>query len=273
MSRRALAAGAIALLAALAIAACGGSSSPTTTSSASTPAAAGGTPASGPSGQLGAHRNAFEQCLRKHGVSLPSVGHPGAAFGASGSTGTTPRFGPTGGGGFLRRFGASGPSGAAGFFRRFGASGPSGAAGFFRRIGASGPSGTAGIFRRFGASGPSGAAGFLRRFGATGASSPVAGYPFAASPKLAAAFRACAAELPGAAGRGLARPSAGFSASSAADRAAVRSFVACVRRHGYDMPAPNFSGKGPVFSSTKVNRSSPAFIKASGPCTSLLRFG
>ena len=27
-------------------------------------------------------------------------------------------------------------------------------------------------------------------------------------------------------------------------------FVACVKQHGYNLPAPNFSGKGPIFPAT-----------------------
>jgi hypothetical protein len=31
------------------------------------------------------------------------------------------------------------------------------------------------------------------------------------------------------------------------NKAAVTKFVACVKQHGYDLPTPNFSGKGPIF--------------------------
>ncbi len=233
-SRRA-GAGAIALIAALALAACGSSSG-----SKSPPSANAGTPSSAATGLSGfaARRVALEACLRQHGVSLPSFpgsgGFGGPRFGASG------RFGPTG------RFGASG---------RFGVTGASGRRGFFG-FGASG---------RFGSTG---------RFGATGASGRL-GF-FGGNSKTATAFRACAADLPaGIAGGGFARPggaSGVFRASSAADRAAVNSYVACVRRHGFSLPAPNFSGTGPVFNTTQVNTRNPKFIAASGACQSLLRF-
>lgn len=132
------------------------------------------------------------------------------------------------------------------------------------RFGASGASG----FHRFGASGATG----FHRFGASGA----AGFPgrgLAGNSKYAAAFKACGADFAGGfGGGGFARPSAGFSASSAADRAAVTKYVACVRSHGYDLPNPNFTGKGPVFSTTQVNRSNAKFIAANSACESLLKF-
>ena len=31
------------------------------------------------------------------------------------------------------------------------------------------------------------------------------------------------------------------------NKAAVAKFTACVKQHGYNLPAPNFSGKGPIF--------------------------
>ena len=31
------------------------------------------------------------------------------------------------------------------------------------------------------------------------------------------------------------------------NKAAVTKFTACVKQHGYNLPAPNFSGKGPIF--------------------------
>ena len=53
----------------------------------------------------------------------------------------------------------------------------------------------------------------------------------------------------------------------------ITKFAACVRRNGYDLPSPNFSGKGPVFSAGKVNRNDPKFVKAAQKCQSLLSFG
>ncbi|MGB9186059.1 MAG: hypothetical protein WCB67_18565, partial [Solirubrobacteraceae bacterium] len=77
-----------------------------------------------------------------------------------------------------------------------------------------------------------------------------------ANPKFRAAFQACG-------GR---RPSG--STSNASFRAAVVKYVTCVRQHGYNLPNPNFTGKGSVFS-TKI-RSDPKFISASKSCQSLL---
>jgi hypothetical protein len=222
----------IALIAAIALAACGGSSSP----SKSTASAKTTSPASGASGASGfaSRTAALATCLRQHGVTLPS-GAGGFGAGHFGGFGASGRFGATGASGAFRRFGASGASGR---FGRFG----------------------------FGASG---------RFGPTGASGPRGS--FASNPKYAAALRACAADLGGgfAGGGGFARPGAStgaFNPNSAADRAAVTSYVACVRKHGFDLPAPNFSGKGPVFNTAHVNTSNPKFIAASSACQSLLHF-
>ena len=78
-------------------------------------------------------------------------------------------------------------------------------------------------------------------------------------------------------GGGLARTggsgAGGFNAKSAADRQAVDKYVACVRQHGFDLPAPNFSGTGPVFSTAKVDTHSAKFAAASKACQSLLTFG
>jgi hypothetical protein len=102
---------------------------------------------------------------------------------------------------------------------------------------------------------------------------------FAGNSKFASAFRACGGQFGrgGFAGGGFARPggsSAGvFNAKSAADRQAVDKYVACVRAHGFDLPAPNFSGTGPVFSTAKVDTHSAKFVAASTACQSLLTFG
>jgi hypothetical protein len=45
--------------------------------------------------------------------------------------------------------------------------------------------------------------------------------------------------------------------------------VACVRQHGFNMPNPNFSGKGSVFPPSI--RSDPKFASASRACATLLR--
>lgn len=84
-----------------------------------------------------------------------------------------------------------------------------------------------------------------------------AGGRFANNPKLRAAFQACGGGR-GFGGRRLA-PS----------HAAVTTFVACVKQHGYNLPAPNFSGAGPVFpAGIQTNKQ---FQAASKPCASDLR--
>ena len=155
---------------------------------------------------------------------------------------TLPSFAGHGGFGGRPGFGASG---------RFGATGASGR---FRRFGF-GSSG------RVGASGASGPRGFL-----------------GGNSKFAAAFRACGADFGGGfAGGGFARPGASsggaFNAKSAADREAVDKYVSCVRSHGFDLPAPNFSGKGFVFNTSQFDTHSAKFIAASRTCQSLLNFG
>jgi hypothetical protein len=90
--------------------------------------------------------------------------------------------------------------------------------------------------------------------GAPGAGGPPAGFP--GNAKFQAAFKACGANLP-------AGPRGG-----AFSRQRVQSYVSCVRRHGYKLPQPNFSGKGSVF--PNGIRSSASFQKASRACQSLL---
>ncbi len=89
--------------------------------------------------------------------------------------------------------------------------------------------------------------------------------------RMQAAFRRCGVTFGGRGGRG------GFGGrrfNSATYRAAITRFVACVRQHGYDLPAPNTTGRGPVFDSSKVNQRDPKFIAASRACASdLPQFG
>ena len=49
------------------------------------------------------------------------------------------------------------------------------------------------------------------------------------------------------------------------------SYVACVKQNGYDLPAPNLSGNGPIFDESKVNRDDPKFQSASQKCQQLLQ--
>jgi hypothetical protein len=80
---------------------------------------------------------------------------------------------------------------------------------------------------------------------------------FAANPKLRAAFQACGARFGFGGGRR-------FQIS----RSAITKYVTCVRQHGYNLPNPNFSGKGPVFPSNI--RKNAKFQAASRACQSLL---
>lgn len=69
------------------------------------------------------------------------------------------------------------------------------------------------------------------------------------------------------------RPGAGgrFGAGRAnlntpAFRKTLASFSACMNEHGVKLPAPNTSGKGPVFDTTGINTKSAAFQKAEETC-------
>jgi hypothetical protein len=70
-------------------------------------------------------------------------------------------------------------------------------------------------------------------------------------------MKACGAKLPSG------RQSATFS------RQGIQKYVTCVRKHGYDLPNPNYSGHGSVFPASI--RSNSKFQAASRPCQSLLR--
>lgn len=80
------------------------------------------------------------------------------------------------------------------------------------------------------------------------------------------AFQACGVQPPS-------RGSAGSppSVNSAAFRQSVSRYVACVKQNGYDLPAPNLSGNGPIFDESKVNRDDPKFQSASQKCQQLLQ--
>ena len=66
------------------------------------------------------------------------------------------------------------------------------------------------------------------------------------------------------------RPGGGRFTRSPAVRAALTRFAACVRKNGYNLPAPNLSGNGPVFNPKQVDRSNPKFQAAARKCQSLL---
>jgi hypothetical protein len=82
---------------------------------------------------------------------------------------------------------------------------------------------------------------------------------FANNPKLQAAFKACGANF---GFRG------GGNFAGRLSHTAVTKYVTCVRQHGYNLPNPNFSGKGPIFPANI--RTNQKFIAASKPCQSLL---
>jgi hypothetical protein len=77
------------------------------------------------------------------------------------------------------------------------------------------------------------------------------------NPKFRAAFQACGAA--GGFGRRGGTPA----------RASIAKFVTCVSQHGYTLPKPNFSGKGPVFPA-KIETNAK-FIAASRACQAQLR--
>ncbi|MDX6667768.1 MAG: hypothetical protein QOK04_1148 [Solirubrobacteraceae bacterium] len=59
-------------------------------------------------------------------------------------------------------------------------------------------------------------------------------------------------------------------ANNPAARQALVKFAACVRKNGYNLPAPNTSGNGPVFNASQVNQNDPKFRAAAAKCQSLL---
>lgn len=81
------------------------------------------------------------------------------------------------------------------------------------------------------------------------------------SPKMQAAFKACGAQF---GFRGGARGGFGGRIS----HTAITSFVTCVKQHGYNLPAPNFSGKGPIF--PRNIETNAKFQAASKACQHLL---
>jgi hypothetical protein len=112
--------------------------------------------------------------------------------------------------------------------------------------------------KRHGVTLPSQAGGTGAGAGAPGAGGPPGGGGPGApggNAKLQAALRACGATSPG-------------PRSNTAFRAALTKYVACVRAHGYQLPTPNFSGRGSLFNA-KI-QSDPKFKAASKPCQSQL---
>jgi hypothetical protein len=79
------------------------------------------------------------------------------------------------------------------------------------------------------------------------------------TPKMRAAFQACGARFGFGGGRGF---------RGRISHTAITSFVTCVKQHGYNLPAPNFSGKGPIF--PQKIESNAKFQAAAKSCQHLL---
>ncbi|MEA2267289.1 MAG: hypothetical protein QOE27_2872 [Solirubrobacteraceae bacterium] len=58
-----------------------------------------------------------------------------------------------------------------------------------------------------------------------------------------------------------------------ATRTALTKFATCMRQNGIALPAPNTTGRGPVFNTGKLNTTSPQFTAARTKCMSLLPAG
>ena len=54
-------------------------------------------------------------------------------------------------------------------------------------------------------------------------------------------------------------------------RRSIEAYTACVRKNGFDLPDPDFSGDGPVFDPDEVDQTDATFRKASAACRSTLR--
>lgn len=65
----------------------------------------------------------------------------------------------------------------------------------------------------------------------------------------------------------------GHAFNSSTFRASLVRFGACLRENGVDVPAPNTSGKGPVFSTKGLDTASPKFKAAETKCRSVLLSG
>lgn len=116
------------------------------------------------------------------------------------------------------------------------------------------------------------------------ASAGGAGRPFAGGPPNGAAPNGARHrfKLPGGMSRAkfqeaLKKCGAGFfghgrpAFSSAAMRASLAKYAECMRANGVDLPAPNTSGKGPVFDTKGIDTASATFKAAREKCQSHLR--
>lgn len=77
------------------------------------------------------------------------------------------------------------------------------------------------------------------------------------------ALEKCGAELP------QGKPG-GPRMDSGAFRESVKKYATCMGENGYELPAPNVSGEGPVFKESDVDREDPKFEAANEKCRSLL---
>lgn len=106
---------------------------------------------------------------------------------------------------------------------------------------------------------PGGSNGGFRGGPPTGGRFPGGG---ANSSKFRTAFKACGAKLP----NGGRFPNGGRRPQFSHQR--IQSYVTCVRKHGYNLPNPNFSGNGSVFPANF--QSNKKFQTAGRACQSLL---
>ncbi|HEX3239666.1 MAG TPA: hypothetical protein VHR18_05975 [Solirubrobacterales bacterium] len=112
-----------------------------------------------------------------------------------------------------------------------------------------------------------GEGGGLPEGGAPPTGEPPEGGPpegFGGGEDMQKAFEECGIDAPQGGGAG------GPPTDSAEFRESIEDYVACVRENGYDLPDPNLSGEGPVFSESEVDQSDPEFKAASEECQSLI---
>jgi hypothetical protein len=221
------------LAATLALAACGSSgSSDATTAAAGSTGTQSSASSTTPSGGNGRPMMSakVQACLKQAGVTLPT--RPAGAGGFRGGQRPPGGYGGTG----------TTPGGGYGGPRQGGGYGGA-------------PQGTGTTPQGTGTAGAPPRGGARRGFGGNASQ--------AQRTKLQAAFKKCGVTF----GQGGARQRPDV--SSPTYQAAVTKYVACVRKNGYDLPDPDFSGKGPIFDS-KI-QSDAKFQAASKPCQSLLQ--
>jgi len=168
--------------------------------------------------------------------------------GSSGATGSSLAARRTALAACLKKYGVTLPS--------FGGAGATG-----RRFPA-GATGATGRRFPFGATGASGRRGFFGGGGGAG---------FAGNPKFAQALQKCGgAGSFGGFGRFGATGRTGAFNFSSRIRTELTSFVACMKKHGETLPAPNLSGTGSVFGS--VNQTTTRFKAAYAQCKGILTY-